>query len=124
MTSALTKLKQFIRSPIGIVVLSTVGVAIAALIEGLLYAPNLVVLGKVVGTFALFGAFLGIIYATDPSEGIEVKARPVLRTIGSIGVGTILAVALPLSLTAAVICVIIFGVLGWLGMKWAKYVDF
>jgi len=111
MTSALTKLKQFIRSPIGIVVLSTVGVAIAALIEGLLYAPNLVVLGKVVGTFALFGAFLGIIYATDPSEGIEVKARPVLRTIGSIGVGTILAVALPLSLTAAVICVIIFGVL-------------
>ena len=55
-------LKKFIRSPLGIVILCIAGVAFLAFIEGLVYAPNLQVLAKLVGTFALLGMFLGVIY--------------------------------------------------------------
>ena len=117
-------LKKFIRSPLGIVILCTAGVAFLAFIEGLVYAPNLQVLAKVVGTFALLGMFLGVIYSTDPHEGFEVQARPLLRTVGSGIIGAFFAVVLHLTLIGSIVCVSIFTILGWLGMRWVKYVDF
>ncbi len=121
---ALEKSKKFIAKPIGIIVLFALGLAMVAFVEALLYSPNLITLGKLVGIFALLGAFLGVIYATDPSEQFRVRARPLLRTLVSGAIGTTYAVLLHLSPLASVICVGIFAILGWLGMKWARYVDF
>jgi hypothetical protein len=117
-------LKRFVRSSLGIVILVTAGVAFLAFIEGLLYAPNLQVLVKMVGTFALLGMFLGVIYSTDPHEGFDVKASTLLRTGSYAIIGVIFAVVLHLTLIGSIICVAIFAILGWWGMRWAKYVDF
>ncbi len=121
---ALEKSKKFIAKPIGIIVLFALGLAMVAFVEALLYSPNLITLGKLVGIFALLGAFLGVIYGTDPREQFKVRARPLLRTLVSGAIGTTYAVLLHLSPLASVICVGIFAILGWLGMKWARYVDF
>jgi hypothetical protein len=112
--------------PFGIAVMITLGVAFLALVQGFQYTPNLVVLGKLIGLFAILGAFLGIIYATDPRENIDfkVKNRPAVRTILSSSVGGVFSYMFHLSPLSAMTFVLVFGILGWLGMRWAKYVDF
>ena len=124
MRNILEKLKKFIGKPVGIIVLFALSLAMVAFVEALLYSPNLIILGKLVGIFTLLGAFLGVIYATDPSEQFKVRARPLLRTLVSGAIGATFAVVLRLSAVASVICVGIFAMLGWLGMKWARYIDF
>lgn len=122
--SVLEKVKTFLSRPVGILILATVGVALLGLVEGLRYALNLIILLKLVGFAALLGAFFGTIYATDSRSGLKVVDRPIVRTAISAVLGLIAAWAASLSPTHALFSATALGALGWLGMTWARYVDF
>jgi hypothetical protein len=94
------------------------------LIEGLLYAPNVSVLLRIVGACALLDTLLGTIYATDPRSGLAVKDRPLARSLVSAAVGLTGALVLGVSATSALVAAGVTGTLGWFGMTWAQYVDF
>lgn len=116
--------RTFLGRPLGVFVLATVGVALFALVEGFLYAPNVAILLKLVGFAALLGAFLGTIYATDSRSGLNVVDRPIVRTAISAAVGLTASWAAGLSPTAVLFSAAALGALGWFGMTWARYVDF
>jgi hypothetical protein len=109
---------------VAVLILMTAGVALFGLVEGLLYAPNVAILLKLVGFAALLGSFLGTIYATDPRSGLTVVDRPIVRTAISAAVGLLASWAAGLSPTAALLSAAVLGALGWLGMTWARYVAF
>jgi len=120
----LRRIRTFLSRPAGIVILTTVGLALLALIEGFLYAADVAILLRLVAFFAILGAFLGTIYATDSRSGLEVADRPILRTAVSIALGLAAALTVGLSATSALLSAVVLGALGWLGMTWAQYVDF
>ena len=124
MASRLARVRAFLSRPVGIVILVTVGVVLLGFVESLLYAPNLTILLKLLGFAALLGAFLGAIYATDSRSGLHVVDRPILRTAISAAVGLTVACAAGLSPTSTLLSSAILGALGWLGVTWARYVDF
>jgi len=117
-------LRTFLGRPAGIVILSTVGVALLALIDGLLYVPTFAILLKVVAVFALLGAFPGTILATDSRSGLAVADRPLLRTVVCAAIGVIVACTVGFSAPFALLSACVAGALGRLGMTWARYVDF
>ena len=74
--------------------------------------------------FTLFGAFVGTILVTDPRSGLTQRDRPILRTGISTLIGAVYAFTFDLTLGPSVTLVLVFGGLGFLGMSWARYVEF
>ena len=102
--------------------------AVAAAIAGLTYALpsqsdwSRVLLG--VASLACFGFLLGGIYAFDPNSDLRIKAS----SFGRISFGIVSALLLSALWrwpTEAVALSVLLGIiLGYLGMLWAKYVEF
>jgi uncharacterized integral membrane protein len=80
--------------------------------------------------FAVLGAFYGAIAGLDSSSGMSSADRPLLRTIlcGSLGATAVLLVqAWPpqsFNIIGPSLGFLIGAPLGWLGWRWAKFVDF
>jgi hypothetical protein len=117
MSKKFEKVKRFVLSPIGILLGVLVSSALSGTVEAVESLPQFAVIEKLTGVVALLGMFVGIIYATHPSEASQLWDRPIVRTLLALGVAVTLVVAIHLSLFAAAILVASFGVLSWLGMK-------
>lgn len=89
--------------------------AVAGTVDVAAISPQLAVIGKFAGVFALLGAFVGIAYAIHPVEVSHLWDRPIVRTLLAVGVAVTLVVAVHFSPFAAVILVAAFGLLSWLG---------
>jgi len=114
------------------IVLSMAGVAVAAVLYGL---PDIIggegkLVLLVVPIFGLFGTLLGTTMAFDSQAQNGTQDRPLVRTILSGIIGAIFVAYLEWSadtemawyVSAVTACG--FGFLGWLGWKWAQYIDF
>src|SRR5262245_54312819 len=99
MVSILGRVRAFLSRPAGIVILTTVTVALLALIEESLYASDVAILLRLVGFFSILGPFSGTIYATDSRSGLKVADRPLVRTLVSIALGFTAALTLGLPAT-------------------------
>lgn len=115
-----------------VIVLSIAGVAVAAVLYGV---PDIIggegkIVLLVVPFFGLFGAFLGTIMAFDSQTENGAQDRPLVRTIlsGIIGAGFVAylewSADTEMAWYVSIISICGFGFLGWLGWKWAQYVDF
>jgi hypothetical protein len=87
-------------------------------------------LGLLVAFFASLGALYGSVAALDSTSGMSVGSHPILRTLmcAVFGATTVLAVGsgnpADFSNMWWLAGAFVGGVLGWLGWRWAKYVDF
>lgn len=81
------KVKRFVLSPIGILLGVLVSSALSGTVEAVESSPQLELVGKFVGVFALLGAFVGIIYATHPGEAFQIWDRPVCPDTACAGRG-------------------------------------
>ena len=120
--------KHFDLSMLFFVAAFTVGISLHWL-EGNA-AVGWVIFAKFGAVFGLLGAMYGAIYALDIRADSTNIDRPVLRTLVCAGLGGLLVFYLqfsspltrdfePITIGAGVA-----GVLGWVGWRWAKHVDF
>ena len=113
------------KHPAAIALLAGFSILTVALLELVTQVPSLSAVVAVLGYFVPFAAFIGIIYATHPSDaGFQVKDRAVVRLVLSAAIGGIYAALFALSAVPAAACVFAFASLGWLGMRWLRYFDF
>jgi hypothetical protein len=78
----------------------------------------------VVVWFAILGAYLGVIHVTDARSALVSVDRPRLRTGLCAAIGVAVALYLRLELPGALALTAVAASLGYLGMGWARYVDF
>jgi hypothetical protein len=123
MSKNFQRVKRFLLTPIGILLDVLVISFLAGTVEAAEISPQLAVVGKFAGVFALLGAFVGIVYAIHPGEISQLWDRPHVRTLLALGVAVTLVVAIHLSLIAAAILVAAFGLLSWLSTKCIKAID-
>lgn len=119
-------LENLLSRPVGVIVVFALGVMFLAAIEtaGALFSPGKAgAFVSVVSVFGLFGVFLGAIYATEVEAGAD-KDRPFVRTVICTCVGAAVSYVFRVPLVWAPLVVFVAGFLGWLGMKWARHVDF
>jgi hypothetical protein len=87
-------------------------------------AGSLSDLALLVARFGCFGLLLGAIFAFDANSEFKGVNRPVVR----VAVGAIAGLALALlwhwPIEGVIVAVVLAAFLGYLGMSWAKYVDF
>jgi len=108
---------------------SVLTVAGCAMGLALIAATDLLALGRsnslrVAGLFALFGLFMGTILVTDPVGGQTERDLPWVRTLVGLLVGALYALTLNLSAPFGVGLTLVLGLLGYFGMRWARYVEF
>jgi hypothetical protein len=114
-----------LKSPLGIVLVVALSIMGLAAIEAIVGPHGLSAVLPVAMLMAPLGLFLGTIYATHPSDrGFAVADRPAIRTLVSAAIGAVYASVLGLSIVGASVCVLVFAALGWLGMRWLRYLDF
>jgi hypothetical protein len=77
-----------------------------------------------IASFGCFGFMLGAIYAFDSKSEFKVASRPLLRIALSGIAGYVLSVLWSWPSDGTVLACVLSSVLGYLGMSWAKYVDF
>lgn len=63
-------------------------------------------------------------FLTPAWRSFAVADRPAIRTLVSAAIGALYASILGLSMIWASVCVLTFAALGWLGMRWLRYLDF
>jgi hypothetical protein len=120
----LQQIKKFLSSTLGLIVMAGIGVGIIAFVNLLIYTSDISAILHLVALFMVFGAFLGSIYAWDPRSGLTSKDYPVARMCTGIVTGIFIAITFKTHFIYFAIFATIFGLLGWLGMRWAKYIDF
>jgi hypothetical protein len=106
------------------VVAAALGLALMAAVEVGDRACGIFQLLPLLGCFALLGAFFGTIYVTDPRSGLTDTDRPILRAAVCALLGGSFALLLELQLLHSVVVVLGITGLGYLGMRWARWVDF
>ena len=117
--------EKLVSRPSGVVVVVTLMVMFLAAVEGI---GILAMPGKrgafvgLISCFGLVGVFLGAVYATEIEAGAE-KNRPVARTLICSCVGAAVAYVAQAPFAWSVLIVLSAGFLGWLGMRWVRYVD-
>lgn len=80
--------------------------------------------------FAVLGGYYGAIVALDSESGIADTDRPIIRAMlcGLLAaIAVLLVQAWPpqtFNMVGAVIGFFVGAILGWIGWRWAKYVDF
>jgi len=108
--------------------LLVIGFAVIAGVAGFFYAPwwdtSWQRLLLCIASFGCFGMLLGGIYAFDAESDLKIR----VSAIGRITIGSTATLLLGLlwhwPLEFIVLASFIGAVLGYLGMSWAKYVDF
>ena len=76
------------------------------------------------GSFACFGFLLGGVYAFDPESDLKITSSATGRTSFGAAAALVLSVLWHWPLEGAALAVLIGAMLGYLGMTWARYVDF
>jgi hypothetical protein len=77
-----------------------------------------------IGSFACFGFLLGGIYAFDPESDLKITSSGTGRMSFGAAAALILSVLWHWPLEGAALAVLMGAMLGYLGMTWARYVDF
>lgn len=119
-------LEKLLSRPVGVVVFITLGVMFLAATEviGALFEPEKAgAFVYVVSFFGLIGVYLGAIHATEIEAGAD-KNRPFIRTVICTFVGAAMSFVFHAPLVWAPLFMFIAGFFGWLGFRWARYVDF
>lgn len=102
--------------------------AAAAAIAGLSYAlPSQAEWGRLllgIASFACFGFFLGGIYAFDPESELKIKSSSFGRVSFGLVSALLLAALWRWPLEGVFLSALLGAILGYLGMSWAKYVQF
>lgn len=76
------------------------------------------------GSFGCFGFLLGGIYAFDPESDLKIKSSAIGRISFGVIASLILSALWRWPLAGVALASFIGAVLGYLGMIWAKFVDF
>lgn len=76
------------------------------------------------GSFGCFGFLLGGIYAFDPKSDLKIKSSAIGRMSFGVIASLILSALWRWPLEGVALASLIGAVLGYIGMIWAKYVDF
>ena len=117
---------------VGTILLFAFAFVLAMLLSGLSSLPwgNWSAILNVALLFAVLGSFYGAIAALDSASGMSSADRPFLRTVlcGILGATLVLLVQAwpPQTFNAVgpIVGLLVGAALGWLGWRWAKYVDF
>lgn len=76
------------------------------------------------GSFGCFGFLLGGIYAFDPESDLKIKSSAIGRMSFGVMASLILSALWRWPIEGVALASLIGAVLGYLGMTWAKFVDF
>lgn len=101
-----------------------VGVAAYAAVEVLIGGDSLAGFLPLVASFGCFGLLLGAIFAFDAESEFKGTNRPLARVLTSTVAGLALSLLWRWPAEGVALSALVFGFLGYLGMSWAKYVDF
>jgi hypothetical protein len=101
-----------------------VGVAAYAALQVVSGGNSLSGLLPLVASFGCFGLLLGAIYAFDANAEFKGVSRPIPRVATSAVAGLALALLWRWPLEGALLSVLVASFLGYLGLLWARYVDF
>lgn len=78
----------------------------------------------VIASFGCFGFLLGGIYAFDPESELKIKSSAIGRMMFGLIAALLLAILWRWPGEGMALAALLGVVLGYLGMTWAKYVDF
>jgi len=103
--------------------------AVITAVAGILYGAPWTAVGwhsllLFVGSFGCFGFLLGGIYAFDPESDLKITSSAPGRTSFGAAASLVLSALWHWPLEGVALAGLVGVVLGYLGMIWAKYVDF
>lgn len=99
-------------------------VAVCALVEFVTSEPGPASAARIVASFGCLGFLLGSIYAFDSASELVVTNMPRVRMVLAVLAAVVLSRLWHFHAAATVGCCLVFAILGYLGMTWARYVDF
>lgn len=102
----------------------SVFVAIYAAVQMFLGGQSLSGAVPLLASFGCLGLLLGAIYAFDEESDVKTTGHTALRVGLSAIAGLSLALLWSWPFEALALSVLLSGMLGYLGMSWAKYLDF
>ena|SRR5579862_5938731 len=99
-------------------------VAVCTVFELVTSSPGPAGAARIVASFGCLGFLLGSIYAFDSASDLVVTNMPRVRIILAALAALVLSRLWHFHASATVSWCLVFALLGYLGMTWAKYVDF
>lgn len=114
-----------IRKALMLALLFTVVCTIAGLLHGL---PSVDLPWQIallcLGSFGCLGLLLGGIYAFDPESALRIRRSAIGRIAFGLAAGLVFSALWHVSLEGAVLAALLGSILGYLGMAWARHLDF